>query len=80
VSVCVRVHEHVHTCTSHTLTHSFVVVCAFHEIDACLYSKAAPFSFCCVTPGSPWSSMGRSCIERTRVASAAPRWPMGHEA
>ena len=34
--------------------------------------RCCPVLVWCCAPGSPWSSRWRSCIEHTRVASAAP--------
>ena len=71
LSVCVChtmcVYTRVRMCTGvrhiQSLTHSFifVFVCARHPV------------FCeMCAPGSPWNNRWRSCIGRTRVASAAP--------
>jgi hypothetical protein len=60
-------------CTSHTLTHSFSYIrFCFHDslVQPLLQGRPQSARFLCA-PGSPWSSRWRSCIERTRVASAA---------
>ena len=68
--VCARMRMCTFACHQHSLTHSVIFVCAFTSDDS-LYCKAAVFCVLCA-PGSPWNSRWRSCIERTRVASAAP--------